>query len=566
MKARKILKGLAMAACLCAPAAYAAEEPAAAPPAADKPAAEAPAAAVAPAKKEDNCTDRKDDDGDGMVDCADSDCKDDGKCKIGSGPENTNARCGDWFDNDGDGFVDCDDPDCEAEGITVCKGSWKGPVEGAGGVATGPAGSDDLPEIRDGMDPVELIGKGRDKDGERNDEVCSDGIDNDGDNMIDCADFGCRFDPEVSVCRGNPGMRFSVVGQVTTSGVRAGNPDDFDKTTTGADGKSKPIVPIQYDTNFARVQLRTFGPIAGIQNSFYMLSLRAEKSPRLSFAMFQVPIGNSGHFVNVNSGGGGLSSALIISTSKLLLLDSATYMTRAFEQGNGAAVEATGPLTPNWRLFYRAFAAGGSGRSNGNVGGHYFTFDNTNYTYSAGGQVGVNVVGRVSRFDSPFLYTPVPLTFGFTMGAKYDQRAQERYPAWNVNAVLRWNRLVMIAEDYGKYEMNFGSMQNAWNVQAGFLLIPKRILLAADYGQYHADPYENPPPVLETDIKKQMKVPDEAMWRAALHIYFWKNIGVFTIRYRDHRTQAVADNPKFGISAVPAQVTQEVLGSAQFRF
>ena len=41
----------------------------------------------------------------------------------------------------------------------------------------------------------------------------------------------------------------------------------------------------------------------------------------MTFAMFQVPLGKRGHFLNVNSGGGGLSVALITSTSKLLLLD-----------------------------------------------------------------------------------------------------------------------------------------------------------------------------------------------------------------------------------------------------
>jgi hypothetical protein len=502
-----------------------------------KPAPDAATPAVEAVKKETNCSDKRDDDGDGMVDCADADCKDDIACKVGSGPENSNAKCSDWFDNDGDGFIDCDDPDCEGEGITVCKGSWKGQVDSGGGGGGAVQTGGDIPEMPEGADPVDLIGKGRDKDGERNDEVCSDGVDNDGDGMIDCADFGCRFDPEVTVCRGNPGMRFSVVGQVTGSGLYSGDPANFGKN--GPDGK--PLVPLAYDTNFAKLQLRSFGPIAGIQNSFYLLSLRAEKSPRMSFAMFQIPIGNTGHFFNVNSGGGGLSTALIISTSKLF-----------------------GPLTPNWKLFYRVFGAGGSGRSNGNVGGHYFTYDNTNYTYSAGGQIGVNVIGRVSRFDSPFLYTPVPLTFGITAGAKYDQRAQERYPAWNVNSVLRWNRLVAIAETYGKRELEFGSTQIAWNIQAGFLLIPKRILLAADFGQYHADPYDHLPSQLQTDIKKELKVPDEQMFRAAVHIYFWKNIGIFSIRYRDHRTQATDAIP--GVPAQPALKEQEVLGSAQFRF
>ena len=48
----------------------------------------------------------------------------------------------------------------------------------------------------------DLIGSGKDKDGERNDVLCSDGFDNDGDGMVDCADYGCRFDPDVTICQG----------------------------------------------------------------------------------------------------------------------------------------------------------------------------------------------------------------------------------------------------------------------------------------------------------------------------------------------------------------------------
>ena len=74
-------------------------------------------------KKETDCSNHIDDDGDTMVDCADADCREDPACKAGQGPENTDATCSDWIDNDGDGLVDCDDPDCEGPGIQVCKGS-----------------------------------------------------------------------------------------------------------------------------------------------------------------------------------------------------------------------------------------------------------------------------------------------------------------------------------------------------------------------------------------------------------------------------------------------------------
>ena len=76
---------------------------------------------------------------------------------------------------------------------------------------------DSLPDLAPGKSVEDLIGKGDDKDGERSDEVCADGIDNDNDGRTDCADFGCRFDAQVSVCRENPGIRFSIVSHITQS-------------------------------------------------------------------------------------------------------------------------------------------------------------------------------------------------------------------------------------------------------------------------------------------------------------------------------------------------------------
>ncbi|MFZ4577238.1 MAG: hypothetical protein ACOYOB_02490 [Myxococcota bacterium] len=524
-----------------APAPAAEVAPAA--PAAQTPAAPVPAANTG--AKETNCGDRKDDDGDGMVDCADADCKGDMLCKVGSGPEDDDAKCSDWFDNDGDGFVDCDDSDCDQ--AKPCRGSWQGPLESGGGAGGANSVPDDVPELRDGMTVEDLIGKGSDKDGERNDEVCSDGIDNDNDGKIDCADFGCRFDPEVTVCRGNPGMRFSVV-----AGIEGAY--DMEKK--------------QADTRFTKLQLRSFGPILQIPNSFYLVSMRAERTPRLTFAMFQVPLGTSGHFLNLNSGGGGLSSGLIVSTSKQLLVEPAYYLYNAFEQGNGAAVEVSGPLGHSGKLVYRAFAAGGSGRSTGNVGGRYFTYGNENYTYGVGGQVGLNVFGTVSRFDSPFLYTSVPLTWGLTLGAKYDQRAQERYPAFNLNNVFRYKRVVATAEVYGKYALDFeqksiipGANQLAYNVQVGVLAIPKVLLLAADYGAYVAGKRLAGPDKLETDLRKQL---DEFQYRAAAHVYVWRNIGVVSLLYR-FREVAGALNSS-GVTVGPKTNEQEVLVSTQYRF
>lgn len=490
--------------------------------------------------KEGACNDGKDNDSDSMTDCADADCAAAPNCKPGEGAENSDAKCSDWVDNDGDGNVDCDDRNCMGPGVRACRGSWEGPLQGTGTRAKGvTSGDEDLPELGEGQSVEDLIGTGSDKDGERSDQDCSDGIDNDLDGKIDCADFGCRFDPSVTVCRGNPGMRFSVVAGVQQV-YNIKNYREGDGTL---------------DTRFSRIQLRSFGPVPLIDNSFYLLSLRSEKSPRLTFAMFQMPLGKHGHMININSGGGGLSSSLIVSAAKQLLVEPAYYVYSAFEQGNGASVEVSGPIGTSGKLRYRVFAAGGSGRFTGNVGGRYFTYGNTNYTYAVGGQLGVNVIGMYSRFDTPFLYTPAPTTLAFLVGGKYDQRAQERYPAVNIFSIFRHGRFVLMAENYTKQELEFDSFQTAYVVQLGFLAVKKRILLAADFGEYLAGEMKNPPAKLETDLKKQL---DERQLRFAAHFYFYRNVGVMSVLYKDRSIQ----NAKGG----PANREQEVSLEAQYRF
>ena len=118
--------------------------------------------------------------------------------------------CGDWVDNDGDGVKDCEDMDCNAPGITTCYGSWdlrKAKIAEINPETT-KSTSLALPELKEGMGIEDLIGSGKDKDGERNDVLCSDGFDNDGDGMVDCADYGCRFDPDVTICQGVPTFAF----------------------------------------------------------------------------------------------------------------------------------------------------------------------------------------------------------------------------------------------------------------------------------------------------------------------------------------------------------------------
>ncbi|MFN3197669.1 MAG: hypothetical protein ACE366_04515 [Bradymonadia bacterium] len=477
----------------------------------------------APGAKETQCDNGVDDDNDSLPDCADSDCTDTPACAPDGNPESTDQRCSDWVDNDQDGATDCDDSDCQASFISVCSGSWSGSTGGE--TKAKPKDNTDirpdLPGLADGVSAYELIGKGGDIDGERNDYLCSDGIDNDGDGRIDCADYGCRFDDSVRVCQGAPGLRFSVVAMAEQS-------FDIEQNRQNGDlDDAQKITP--WDTRISRLQLRALGPIPQIQNSFFLVQVLAERTPRLSFAMFSVPLGRSGHFMAINSGAAGLSQIGAVSVHKQLFLDR-TDLFRAMEQFNSSAIEFTGPLTSNGKLMYRTFAAGGAGRFDGNVGGRSVNAEGANYSWAGGGALTINLKGYYSRFDTPFLYTPVPLTAAAIIGAKYDQRDMERYASVNVHVPIRWNRLLLIGEYYGKQEFEFESTQHSYLIQAGFLAIPRKLFLAADFGSYLAGDYGNPPETFTGELRNQR---DETEIRAAAHYYFFRNIGVMSLVYRN---------------------------------
>lgn len=498
----------------------------------------------ADAAKETECADGVDNDGDTVFDCGDADCAADPACQPDGNPESTNSRCSDWVDNDNDGYTDCDDTDCDAPGITVCQGSWSAPVvsvpkdTGSGAVSQP---SDEIPELGEGMSVEDLIGKAGDNDGERNDIVCSDGIDNDNDGRVDCADFGCRFDPSVTICQGDPDVRFSVVARAEhLLNFRDDAHRDIDPAT------GEPEEGIIQDTMISRLQLRAFGPIPLVPDSFYLLSMRAERTPRLTFVIFQVPVGKKGHYVNINSGTGGLSWALVRSAHKRLLLDAPYYLYNAFEQGTGAAIEFGGPLDKQGKLLFRTFASGGTGRFTGNVGGR-FVGEDDGYAYTVGGQLHWNIKGYYSRWDSPMLYTPSPTTLALLVGAKYDQRPLERYPAINVSAVLRYQRFIVLFETYNKYVLDFDFWQHAYNIQVGALIIPKRLLLAADFGEYIVP---DEPEGFDNAFDQ------ETQWRAAAHVYLWRNVLTGSVLYVD-RTENIPGGEA---------VTRELKFVGQYRF
>ena len=94
----------------------------------------------------------------------------------------------------------------------------------------------------------------------------------------------------------------------------------------------------------------------------------------------------------------------------------------------------------------------------------------------------------------------------------------------------------------------------AYNLQAGFLIWPKHLLLAADFGQYLPTQMENPPEQLETDIRKNLQA--QTQWRAALHWFFWRNIGVASIAYSDKLTAPYEDGGNFEYEKIVEIVAQ----------
>jgi hypothetical protein len=134
------------------------------------------------------CTNGRDDDCDGMVDCRDLGCAaycvdagPDATC-MPRGTEDTNAACSNGIDDDCDGYIDCGRGTAPDFGCTMNPSVTVCPRDGgAPDVMCTPRGTEDT------------------------NAACSNGIDDDCDGYIDCGgvtlpDFGCTMNPSVTVC------------------------------------------------------------------------------------------------------------------------------------------------------------------------------------------------------------------------------------------------------------------------------------------------------------------------------------------------------------------------------
>ncbi len=137
-----------------------------------------------------SCSDGADNDGDGAVDQADS------GCQSPEGPFG-DPSCSDTVDNDGDSLTDAADPDCVRP-------------EGPPGDPTCSDGDDN-----DGDTYVDQLDPGcQSAEGPPGDPSCADGVDNDGDGATDGADTGC-----IPVCAEDGLAALDGLGIGTASGL-----------------------------------------------------------------------------------------------------------------------------------------------------------------------------------------------------------------------------------------------------------------------------------------------------------------------------------------------------------
>jgi len=113
------------------------------------------------------CSNGKDDDKDGYIDCIDKDCKNDLHCS-------KKELCTNKVDDDGDSLIDCSDADCSINPLCGGKEDCTDNKDNDG---------DGLIDCKDPVCGFLCLSQP---------EICNDNNDNDQDGMIDCADPNCK--------------------------------------------------------------------------------------------------------------------------------------------------------------------------------------------------------------------------------------------------------------------------------------------------------------------------------------------------------------------------------------
>ncbi len=238
---------------------------------------------VADPEEEPECSDGRDNDGDGRTDHPDdSGCEtpddDDERPGDGDNGDDTegpqgDATCDDGVDNDGDGFVDGEDPDCNegAQDGAFCDdgvdNDGDGDVDGADSDCPddGTEGPQGDATCDDGVDnDGDGFVDGEDPDcneGAQDGAFCDDGVDNDGDGDVDGADSDCPED-EPDPCTadaGDPGiLTDDTLGQTAWDGGLQAPPltedPDADGLVTGPvhdGGDGTPLEPVTDEASCA---------------------------------------------------------------------------------------------------------------------------------------------------------------------------------------------------------------------------------------------------------------------------------------------------------------------------
>ncbi|MEZ4408034.1 MAG: MopE-related protein [Polyangiales bacterium] len=171
------------------------------------------------------CDNRVDDDGDGLVDCSDPDCRAAPACMmcIPTGPENVGMNCFDGVDNDCNGVADCADFACAT--IPACcrpTGLENNAMACADGRDNDCNGLTDCADPACASVPACCRPTSRVEAG----TACFDGVDNDCDGQRDCADPDCATQP--MCCR-------PTAPENTPAACRDGADNDCDGLTDCAD-------------------------------------------------------------------------------------------------------------------------------------------------------------------------------------------------------------------------------------------------------------------------------------------------------------------------------------------